>query len=87
MDAASQPLQALGCNLTFNLREVALWQLVPGVGNPGLKQAIVSENHEPLGVSIKTAGRVDAWYRDEISQCRLSVRRSELSQHAKGLVE
>lgn len=76
----------IGC-VAIDLDEVTLGKLVGRIGNARLKPAVVRQHHEPFGIRIQSARRIDAGYRYIVGQRGPAVRRSELGQHAEGLVE
>ena len=73
--------------LAFHLHPICLGQLMAGIGNTGLKRAVVGQQQQPFGVGIEPSGRIDAGTIDDIGEATMRRRGRELADDAKGFVE
>lgn len=73
--------------LSFDLRQVALWDLEPGLTDSRLQTSIVGENKKAFAVVVETTGRVNTGHVDEVLERRSAISGSELTKHLEWLVE
>ena len=85
-DSLCERIDGFVGNLSLDLRPVGLPQLVPGVGDAVLKLAVIGQYHQAFTVAVETAGGVDAFLLDVVSQCRPSLVIGELAEYIEGFV-
>lgn len=73
--------------LSFDLRQVALRDLEPGLTDSRLQTSIVGENKKALTVVVETTGRVDTGDVYEVLERGPAISGGELAKHLVWLVE
>ena len=70
-----------------NLTEVMLAHLVLGISDASLQLTVIGQQHQPFGVVIKSARRIQPRNLDEIRQSRAPRSVRELAEDLERLVD
>jgi len=85
--AVAQLLQGLVIRHALKLRPVGFPGGAARIAEARLQGAVVGQQEQALAVVVQAACGIDSRHRDEVGESLLSSARTELADHAEGLVE
>jgi len=85
--AVAQLLQGLVIRHALKLRPVGFPGGAARIAEARLQGAVVGQQEQALAVVVQAASRIDPRHRDEVGEGLLPLGRTELADHAEGLVE
>ncbi len=86
-DARTQSLQISFRGNAFHLYPISLRQLVARMADTLLQFAVIREYHQSFTIRIQAPGRIDVFYRNEVSEGGAAAITAELADDSMGFIK